>query len=50
MNRLILDDLWLLPSPLDTDINVGPSRASSQDVKHTHVHNVKDIHSDDYVV
>jgi hypothetical protein len=49
MNGLILDDLQ--PStPQDTDIGVRPSRASSQDVKHTHAKNVEDLDSDDYVV
>jgi hypothetical protein len=50
MNGLILDDLQPLPPPQDTDIGVGPSRASSQDAEHTHAENVEDLDSDDYVV
>jgi hypothetical protein len=46
VDGLILDGL---PTH-DADIGVGPSRASSQDAKHTHAKNVVVLDSDDYVV
>ena len=50
MDGLILDDLQPHPPPEYIDIVVGPSMASRQNVRNTHVENVDDLDSDDYVV
>ena len=50
MDGFILDELHQHPPPQDTDIVVGPSMASRQNVRHTHAKNVDDLDSNDYVV
>jgi hypothetical protein len=43
-------DLQSLPPPQDTDIDIGTSRISTQDVEHIHAKNIMDLNFDDHVV
>ena len=51
VNRVVLDDMQLLRLlQQDVDIDVGLLRVLSKEAEHTHVENVEDPDSDDYVV